>query len=239
MPSAVRLPEDRLIDFSLFIPFFDERESLPAAVEEALAVLRGLDGTAELVLVDDGSSDGSEALARGFEAAHEEIRVVRHGHNRGYGAALCTGFATCTGDVVAYSDADLPVALHRFAALLPLLREVELVTGYPLGWAKSRRRRLYTAGYKLLVRALLGVAVRDINFSFKLVRRDLLDRMRLDARTGLIDAQLLAEANRLGARIEQVPVPYQERRFGESHFDHPGVAFANGVELVQLWWRMR
>lgn len=202
-------------------------------------MLRGLDATTELVLVDDGSSDGSEALAVGYAAEHDEVRVVRHERKLGYGGALCTGFAACVGDVVAYSDADLPVALHRFGDALGRLEGCGLVTGYPVGWHKTLRRRTYTAGYKLLVRGLLGVSVRDVNFSFKLVRRDLLDRMHLDARTGLIDAQLLAEATRLGARIEQVEVPYQERRHGESHFDSPGVALANAVELVQLWWRLR
>ncbi|MCP4870896.1 MAG: glycosyltransferase family 2 protein [Proteobacteria bacterium] len=231
--------EELPIDFSLFIPFFDERESLPGAVEEALRMLRGLDLDTELVLVDDGSSDGSEETARRYAEQNDDVRLVRHETNGGYGAALCTGFAACTGDIVSYSDADLPVAMHHFADRIALLGDCDLVAGYPLGWHKSVRRRIYTAGYKLLVRVLLGVAARDINFSFKLVRRDLLERMRLDARTGLIDAQLLAEAVRLSARIEQVEVPYQERRHGESHFDSPAVAWANGVELVQLWRRMR
>jgi glycosyltransferase involved in cell wall biosynthesis len=237
--GRIQPPEERPIDLSLFIPFFNERESLPAAVDEALSMLRGLGLETELVLVDDGSGDGSELLAQQYAQEHDDVRVVRHETNGGYGAALCTGFAVCTGEVVMYSDADLPVSLDRFAAMLPRMTHCDLISGYPSGWRKSRRRRLYTAGYKALVRVLLKVSVRDINFSFKLVRRDLLDRMRLDARTGLIDAQLLAEAVRLGARIEEVEVPYQERQFGESHFDSPAVAWANGVELVQLWRRTR
>ena len=224
---------------SLFIPFYDELEALPEVVAQALEVLGGWGGEHEIVLVDDGSSDGSERLALELAERHEVVRVVRHESNQGYGAALCTGFAACTGAVVCYSDADLPVDLQRFVEVLPLLEEADLVVGYPRDWVKTPRRQLYTAAYRALVRLLLGVRVRDVNFSFKLLRRELLERMELDARTGLIDAQLLAEAGRLGARRTEVEVAYQERRHGNSHFDHPSKALETGVELLRWWWRSR
>ncbi len=232
-------PLDTRPELSLFVPFYDEEDSLPVAVEAALAMLASTGRSHELILVDDGSTDGSAAIADRAAADHDAVRVARHEVNRGYGAALCTGFAEALGDLVLYSDADLPVALHHFADALPRLERVDLVTGYPLGWDKSLRRKAYTAGYKLLCRVFLGLSVRDINFSFKIVRRELLTGMELDARTGLIDAQFLAEAVRLGARIEEIGVPYTERVHGVSHFDSPAVAFANGIELLQLWRRNR
>jgi len=223
----------------MFVPFHDEREALPEAVERALAVFGPLGDRFELILVDDGSRDGSGALADELAAGDDRVRVVRHPSNRGYGGALTTGFEACTGDVVCYSDADLPVRLEEFAGALPLLEEADLVIGYPRGWNKTVRRRTYTAVYRRLVQLLLGLRVRDVNFSFKLIRRELLDRIRLDARTGFVDAQLLVQAERLGARLVEREVAYCERRVGETHFDSPLVALATGRELLAWWWRTR
>ena len=224
---------------SMFVPFHDELEALPRVVERALDVFGGRPDGFELILVDDGSRDGSGELADELAARHPAVRVVRHEHNLGYGAALGTGFRACTGDVVCYSDADLPVRLEDFADALPLLADADLVTGYPRGWNKTPRRRAYTAVYRRLVRLLLGLQVRDVNFSFKLIRRELLERNELDARTGLVDAQLLVQAVRLGGRLVEREVAYCERQVGQTHFDSPLVALSTGRELVAWWWRRR
>ncbi len=79
--------------------------------------------------------------------------------------------------------------------------------------------------------------MRNVNFSFKLLRRSLVERIELSAKTGFIDTQLLAEARRVGARLVELPVPSQERRFGSSHFDSPVVAIRTGIELLR--WRLR
>lgn len=223
----------------MFVPFHDEREALPEAVEQAVQAFGRLPNRFELILVDDGSRDGSGELADQLADRHDVVRVVRHPRNLGYGGALTTGFGACTGDVICYSDADLPVRMQEFVGALPLLEQADLVIGYPRGWAKTLRRRTYTAVYRQLVQLLLGLRVRDVNFSFKLIRRELLDRISLDAETGFVDAQLLAQAVRLGARLVEREVEYCERRVGETHFDSPLVALSTGRELLDWWWRTR
>jgi glycosyltransferase involved in cell wall biosynthesis len=224
---------------SMFVPFQDELEALPHAVRAILDVFGGWSGAFELILVDDGSRDGSGPLADALADQHDAVRVVRHTVNRGYGAALSTGFAAATGDIVCYSDADLPVEAQEFFEALPLLDDADLVVGYPRGWTKTLRRRTYTAGYRHLVRLLLGLRVRDVNFSFKLIRRELLDRIELDAETGFVDAELLVQADRLGGRIVERGVPYCQRKVGSTHFDSPLVALATGRELLRWWWANR
>ena len=115
--------------------------------------------------------------------------------------------------------------------------DADIVIGYPTGGRRPLHRRVYTWGYNRLVQAVLRLSVRDANFSFKLLRRSLVERVELSAETGFIDAQLLAEARRLDARLIERPVPAQQRKFGTSHFDSPIIAVRTGVELIR--WKLR
>jgi glycosyltransferase involved in cell wall biosynthesis len=224
---------------SLVVPFLDEFEALPVAVERLCAAFDGLQAPWELVLVDDGSTDGSGQLADRLADERDEVRVVRLDGNRGYGDALQAGFDAARHPIVAYSDADLPVPPEEFVAALPLLADADLVVGRPRSHPVSRRRRFYSAGHRAVIRALFGLDQPDLNFSFKLMRAGLLDAMRLDARRGFIDCQLLLEARRLDARIARVEVDHNPRELGRSHFDSPVVAVRSLAEILFHWLRRR
>ena len=226
---------------TLFCPVHDERESLPALVEKALGVLGGVTPDFELLIVDDGSRDGSGELADAAAAEDARVRVVHHARHRGYGQALRTGFTEARGDVVAYTDCDEPGDLHLLPDALRLLDDpaLDLVVGYRLQRADTPRRWLYSKGYNLLVRALFGVRVRDVNFSFKLIRRDALRRLSLQAESAFIDGELLIEAARQGLRLAEIPVIYRARVHGHSHFDSLGAATATLGEIWSYWRRRR
>jgi glycosyltransferase involved in cell wall biosynthesis len=167
------------------------------------------------------------------------VHLVRHPRRLGYGAVLTTGYRAARGAVIAYSDVDMPAPLEHFAQALPLLEDADLVVGYPIGVSKPIHRHLYTWGYGWMVRTLLQLRVRDVNFSFKLLRRSLVDELQLGAETGFIDAELLDQARALGGRRLEVAVPYQRRSKGRSHFDSPVVAWRTGAELVRYWRAQR
>ena len=225
--------------FSLFIPFCNERVLLGPAVTEALRIFGSLPGGFELLLVDDGSSDGSEAIADDLALQHPQVRVVRHPAQLGYGAVLTTGYGEALGEVIAYSDVDMPAPLEHFARALPLLRDADLVIGYPTGVQKPIHRHLYTWVYGKMVQGLLRLDVKDANFSFKLLRRSLADALDLGAETGFIDAELLAQARAAGAKRLELAVPFQARPSGRSHFDSPVVAWKTGAELIRYWHAAR
>jgi len=210
--------------FSVVIPMWNEEDSFAATVGVLLAACddlaaRGAIETFELVLVDDASGDSTGALADAAAAADHRIRALHHEHNLGLGGSIRTGLAGARGDVVLYTDADLPFDLFELPRLVRLLQVYE--AGILSAWRTDRhsegfRRTLYSGFYNLLVRVLLRLRVRDVNFACKMIRREVLDDIELRSTGSFIDAELIARANRRGHRIIQVGLDYFARSVGVS-----------------------
>ncbi len=204
---------------SLFYPMFNEIGHIDSMTSKALAVLDRLFDDFEILIIDDGSSDGSEKIADDFARRDSRIRVIHHQGNKGYGQALRTGFASANKEIVAYTDCDEPVDLNKLAEAIPHLLDHDMVIGYRVNRWEGWLRFVYSKGYNGLVRLLFGVNVRDINFSFKLIHREALQKLRLSAGSVFIDGELLAEAARNRLTIQEMPVEYQMRKHGTSNFN--------------------
>jgi glycosyltransferase involved in cell wall biosynthesis len=219
---------------------YNEKATVEHMVGKALTVLAALADDCEVLVVDDGSSDGSERIADNLACRHPQVRVIHHPHNRGYGAALRTGFQSAAKELVFYTDSDEPVDLWELKRALPLVGpDADLVIGYRIKRYDKLRRFIYSKVYNFLCRWLFGIRVRDINFSFKLVKREVLQRIRLGAGSTFIDGELLAEAVRYGYRIAEIPIEYFPRRAGHSSFDTLQAAFYALEEMLAYWWRTR
>ena len=213
--------EERL---SVVVPIWNEEETIQVTVDvmrEALDALVGERelGGYELVLVNDVSTDGSKKLLDELAAADPRITVVHHPRNRGLGGAVRSGLGAATGDLVLYTDADLPFDLRETGRLVRIVRtyQADVLSGYRLDRrSEGFRRTLYSAVYNLLIRFSLGLRVRDVNFACKLMRRRVLDAIELESEGSFIDAELLARADRMGFSIVQVGLDYFARSRGVS-----------------------
>jgi glycosyltransferase involved in cell wall biosynthesis len=215
---------------------YNERRNIEQVLAQAETVIPELGfSDYEILIIDDGSRDGCDALVEAQAQCHPHIRLVRHPQNMGYGVALRTGFTEADREAVFYTDCDLPADLRDLARALPLLQEADLVIGYRVKRYETLRRAIYSRIYNLLMRLLFGVHVRDVNFSFKLVRGEVLDAICLSAKTVFIDGQLLAEAVRHGYKIAEIPIEYTPRKFGRSNFDSLKTAWATLTEMVGYW----
>lgn len=209
---------------SMFYPMFNEADNVTATLREGravadLLVAAGLIGSYEQIVIDDASKDDTVALVEAEMLTDPCLRLVRHERNRGLGAGVRSGFAAARGDWVLYTDADLPVDMVELVRALRVarIRDMKLVCAYRLDrTGEGMLRKVYTVGYNTLIRGLFGVRVRDINFAFKLLHRDVVDAVELSSEGSFVDAELVIRAAHAGFEPLQVGLDYFPRVRGES-----------------------
>jgi glycosyltransferase involved in cell wall biosynthesis len=227
---------------SLVIPMFNEEENIEHAIACAAEALESCSDDWEVVIVDDASIDRSAEIVQRLAAAEPRIRLLRHEANRKLGATLRTGYAAAAKELVVYMDADLPFDPHVIGQAVKALRvtRADMVAGYRLDrTAEGLRRTIYSYLYNTLIGLLFGWPHRDINFSFKLMRRELLQAVELRAEGSLIDAELVVKAKNLGFVIQQLGLDYFPRTRGRSTLSSPAVILKIFRELISLFPEMR
>ena len=212
---------------SFVYPMFNEKENIGETVSESLRVGKTITPDLEIVIVDDKSTDGSGAMADELATAHPEVKVVHHERNRRLGGSLKSGFAAATKEWILYIDSDLPIKMDDAVQAIPLTDEADVVIGWRKSRAESWRREVMSRIYNRIIRYGFGLHVVDVNFSFKLFRRELLDKIILTSEGSFIDAEFLLEAKRAGARIAEIGMDYYPRVAGES-------TLASGSVVVKI-----
>lgn len=217
---------------SYFCPVYNEVEGLEPLVRAVDRELARVADRREIIVVDDGSTDGSAALADRLAGEMPSVRVVHNARNLGYGRTLREGFRQARYEIVVYSDADSqydPADLHT---LLPLLAEADIVSGVRVDRKDPVTRRLQSRVYNALIRALFGLRLQDVNSAFKAYRRSALDGLSLRSESCFIDAEVLIRAARRGARIREVRVSHRPRAAGQSSFSGLGAILHTFREAV-------
>jgi glycosyltransferase involved in cell wall biosynthesis len=222
---------------SLVVPMRNEERSVGALLDVAIPALERHVADWEIVLVDDGSTDGTVPLARARAAAEPRVRLVEHERNRGLGGAIRSGFAAATKEWVLYTDCDLPWDLDEIGRAFRAaeITGADFVSGYRHDrTGEGVLRTVYSYLYNGLVHLVLGVPIRDVNFSCKLIRRSLLARIRLESEGSFIDAELIGRLFRRGAVIQQIGLDYFPRTRGVSTLSSPGTILRILRDFVRL-----
>ena len=220
---------------------YDEEGNIEQAVTSAVAVLAGVTDCYEVIVVDDGGRDRTAAIADRLAAENPRVRVVHHPVNRGYGAALRSGFAAAQYPLVVLADGDNQFDLGELSVLLRGLGKFDIVSGYRIARHDPVVRRLYAFMYNRLARFLFNIPVRDVNCGFKVYRRDLVERLlpQLRSTGALINVEMLARARKLGATVTEVGVHHYPRETGQPTGGNPRVIVRAFRELLELWRELR
>jgi glycosyltransferase involved in cell wall biosynthesis len=216
---------------SVFFPMWNEQDyierAIDAAREECEDLMSGGDiGDYELIIVDDASTDATPDIAARLSAHDHRIRIVRHPENRKLGGSMKSGYAAASGDLVLYTDADLPFDMHDVHKAIRLLRyyDADMVSAYRFDrTGEGYVRTVYSFFYNMMVRVLFGVRMRDINFAFKLCRTRIFEHVELKSEGSFIDAELAVKAHKYGYTVIQFGVDYFPRTRGVSTLSSPAV----------------
>lgn len=222
---------DRPVGLSLVIPAYNEAAVIVRAVDEAVTALGRAFERWELLVVDDGSTDDTGELA-----ARLGVRVLRHRTNRGYGAALRTGFTAARYELVAFTDADCQFDLRDLGRLADEAQGAEVVAGRRVDRQDPWRRRVLSRGYNRLVRTLLGTGVADCDCALKVFRLEVLADLLPESRGFFVNAEMLHRARRLGLTVAEVPVAHRPRAGGVSKVSLREVPRTLRT-VLGYWWR--
>ena len=212
------------------MPAFNEEESIRIAVTTVRNALARYTDDSEVIVVNDGSTDGTGALLDEM-AADGQLRALHSPENRGYGWALRTGFAAATRPLIFLTDSDDQFDPMDLGQVLPLIDGADIVIGYRARRSEGAVRAVISAGYNGLVRALLDVRVRDINCAFKLVRREVLMCLPLVSAGYTINAEMIAQAAAAKLQVREAPVSHRPRHAGHSKIRLADVLWS----LSELW----
>ncbi len=200
---------------SIVLPSFNEEQNIGPVVRETVAWLKTKKEPFEIVVVNDGSRDGTANALLELQKEISELTVVTHEKNLGYGAAVRSGCDAATGDIIGFMDSDGQFAAKDFDLLLPHLKEYSFVTGRRRKRADPFMRKLNAKLFGILSFCMLGIWVRDINCAMKVFTKDTWKRTRPTYSTGaLINAEMFYRAQRAGIPWFVVNVPHAPRRFG-------------------------
>ena len=205
-----------LSSLSFVFPMYNEIENIEPCIKGTLSIAEKLGIDCEIVVVNDASTDGCGELAERLAEEIPEVKVFHHEKNRKLGGTLRTGFYGATKDYILYMDSDLPLDFNDVAEAIPKIGDADVLIGFRLTRDEPFKRKVLSFGYNSLIRVLFGLKVKDVNFSFKLFKREILEKITLTSEGSFIDAELLIEARKAGYRIVQVGLPYHPRIAGES-----------------------
>ncbi|NNG00667.1 MAG: glycosyltransferase family 2 protein [Desulfobacteraceae bacterium] len=227
---------------TIFYPAFNEEAYVQRAVEAAKEVAEHMYrdktiSTYEILIIDDASTDNTPRIADELAGLDPKIRCIHHEKNVGLGGAVKTGFTHAAGSVVLYSDIDLPFDMMEVEKAYRLMRyyEADIVTAFRFDrTCEGFRRLVYSKMYNALIMLLFGLRIKDVNFSFKLVRKHIFDDIELHSEGSFIDAELLAKSKQYGFHTIQFGTNYFHRSRGVSTLSSWSVIYKIIREMMAM-----
>ena len=221
---------------SAFFPCYNDAKTIGDLVGQADRLLGELTDDYEIIVVNDGSRDESASVLAALAKQVPRLRVVHHLINRGYGAALRSGFEHATKDLIFYTDGDGQYDVNEISILLMLLTDdTHFVNGMKMTRQDPPHRVFIGNLHRFITRWLFWLPINDVDCDFRLIRRSILDKIRLSSSSGSICVELVKQAQRAGAQFREVSIHHYARRSGVSEFFTPRRIIHTYADLAVMW----
>lgn len=229
-------------EISAVIPVYNDRGSLETAIPRSMEILASLDPGFELIIAEDGSTDASAELVRGWEARDPRVRLLHSDTRLGRGKALTRAFSEARGSIVCYYDVDMATDISHLPELIGSVRDgFEIVTGSRLlpgsSIVRSGGREVASRGYNFLVRTVLHSSLFDHQCGFKAFQKDRILTLLPSVRDThwFWDTEILVRGQRAGYRIREFPVQWRE---GRGTTVRKNDVLTMGRSILRLWWQL-
>lgn len=225
---------------SVFFPAYNEEQNIEKTVLNALKVLKENVSEYEVIIVNDGSKDKTGAISDKIAKENKFVRVIHHNPNQGYGAALRSGFYNAKYPWIVTIDSDGQFDFAEVTKLLAKTDRADVIYGYRINRQDSTLRKINGWAWTLLNNLLFGVNVHDVDCAFKLVKKEVIDKIpKLESsRGGMISPELLAKAKKSGYKIVEVGVHHYSRSEGKQTGANLKVIIKSFADLISLWKKL-
>lgn len=223
------------LSVSFVMPMFNEKDNIGKTIERVKSVAAEIAGDYEIIITDDASTDGSADVVENIARTDKTVKLYRLRENTKFGGAFAECFRRASKDVIVYLDSDMPVAIDDIKKSFPLIKNADVVTGFSkIKKGDTLKRKFMSRVYNLMVRALFGLNVKDINSGYKIVRRELVKDLDFVSRSPFVDVEIFIHAKKKNAKISQYPLIFLKREGGVSHIAKLPVVFATFRDMIKV-----
>jgi len=225
---------------SVFFPAYNDGATIASLVITAAKTCAALTDDYEVIVIENGSTDNTVEILEALDGQVDHLRVLTHREPLGYGGALRKGFATATKELIFYTDSDGQFDPAELPLLVDALTpDVDIVNGYKISRSDPLGRIIIGKMYHSTMKVLFGFKIRDVDCDFRLIRRDVFKKVKLESYSGSICVEFVAKAQDLGFRFAEVPVHHYHRVHGKSQFFNVPRIWQTVRQLSGLWWTLR
>ena len=222
-----------------FFPAYNDAGTIASMVVSVHSTLERLTDDFEVLVVNDGSRDHTHEVLAALEKVFPRLRVIDHENNRGYGGALRSGFYGASKDIIFYTDGDAQYDPREVEQLLVRMQDgVDMVNGWKISRSDPLHRVIIGKTYCWLMKIFFSIKLKDIDCDFRLMKREIFKKIKLDSSSGTICVELVKKIERAGYRIEEVPVHHYFRAYGQSQFFNFRRLFRTAIDLMKLWKKL-
>lgn len=224
------------LSISVFFPCYNDGKSIIGLVEDTDKILKSITSDYEIIVIDDGSSDSSREVLRKAAKRFKRLKTIFHEVNKGYGGALQSGFRESSKELIFYTDGDGQYDVKELPILLSLMTpDVDFINGIKMERGDTAERVFAGNLHRFVTRWIFWLPIYDTDCDFRLIRKKIIDKIKLTSNSGSICPELVKKAQFAGAKFREVSIHHYERKHGRSQFFRLSKIISTYLDIGRLW----